>query len=399
MDGWSFTDSSVFQFFVRAADKGYLPSENRIPVEIYVMSPVDQPPTFDQEVYTYFIPEDRPLDSIIATVAVAVNSSVVYSIVPGSLPYTNVPPKFNISQEGKISVVAPLDREVTETFELTVKAETEATPALVAYTHVTVQIMDVNDNAPKFESNPYRISVAENAQVGSKVIHIIARDADTGVNADVSYAFALEDTEVSNMFAIDPTTGWITTLVGLNREDTDEYIFNVIATDRGVKEHLSAVTTVHITVLDHNDEPPVFSSSLYKGAINEDALPGTIIITVTSTDRDLGDNTLVRYYITDGNPLGQFNIRNTGEVYVNKALDREATPFYELTVSATDGAFVSEAKIGVTVLDANDNAPVCDQVRGSSVRDTGINLSAKRWKSANSRDDGNLWRALCVWHI
>lgn len=326
------------------------------------MSPADEPPVFEQEMHTYFIPEDRPVDSVIATVSALSNTTIVYSIVPGYQPYTNVPAKFGIDQEGKIKVMAPLDRELTETFELTVKAETEATPGLVAYTHVTVQIMDINDNKPSFESNPYVVCIAENAKVGSKVIQVTAKDIDAGANSDISYHFADGSTQVSNVFAIDTSSGWITTLIQVDREETEEYNFQVIARDRGAEVKLTDTASVHVTVLDHNDEPPVFHEEQYKGAVNEDAKPGTIILTVATEDRDLGNNANVRYYIVDGNPLGQFNIRNTGEVYVNKALDREEIPWYELTVAATDGAFVSEVKMTVTVLDANDNAPHCEQV-------------------------------------
>ena len=98
-----------------------------------------------------------------------------------------------------------------------------------------------------------------------------------------------------------------------------------------------------------------------RGAVNEDALPGTIILMVSTTDLDLAQNAKVAYYITGGDPLGQFNIRSTGEVYVNKELDRESKSYYELTVSATDGAFVSQIKVYITILDANDNPPVCEQ--------------------------------------
>ena len=334
-------------------------------MSIYVMSAADHPPSFEQEMHTYFIPEDRPAGSTIATMSAACNTSIVYSIVAGSQPYTNVPAKFSIDQGGKMTVTAELDREATETFELTVKAETEATPSLVAYTHVTIQVMDINDNRPSFESDPYTISIAENTAVGAKVIQVVANDADAGVNAEVSYEFALENTQISNVFAIDPTTGWVTTLIQLDREDVAEYTFRVLARDHGAGRSLHGATTVTVTLLDHNDEPPTFHSSHYEGAVNEDALPGTIIRTVTSTDRDLPDNAHVRYYITRGNPLGQFSIRSTGEVYVNKALDREVTSQYQLTVVATDGAFVTDVKVTITVLDANDNSPQCEQVRFS----------------------------------
>ena len=238
----------MIQFFVRCTVKGSPPDENDVPVEIYVMDPEDYPPHFEQPIYTYFIPEDRPVSSVIATVHAESNDTIVYSIVPGSLPYTNVPEKFGIRSNGQISVVDDLDREITKTFELTIKAETETSPPLVAYTKVTVQIMDINDNNPVFESKAYQISIAENAEVGTKLTQVIAHDLDEGANADISYDFVPEHSKLSNIFGIDSESGWITTLVELDRETTASYTFNISATDRGTQFRLRDVTTVYITV-------------------------------------------------------------------------------------------------------------------------------------------------------
>lgn len=53
-------------------------------------------------------------------------------------------------------------------------------------------------------------------------------------------------------------------------------------------------------------------------------------------------------------------------MYVKGPLDREKRSFYLINITATDGLFVSQAKVEVTVMDANDNSPVCDQVSGSA---------------------------------
>ena len=55
-------------------------------------------------------------------------------------------------------------------------------------------------------------------------------------------------------------------------------------------------------------------------------------------------------------------IKQTGEVFVSKALDREALNSYDLQISATDGVFVSVIRVQIQILDANDNAPRCEQV-------------------------------------
>lgn len=48
-------------------------------------------------------------------------------------------------------------------------------------------------------------------------------------------------------------------------------------------------------------------------------------------------------------------------VAVSKTLDREERDFYLLNITATDGTFVTKATVEITVLDANDNSPVCEK--------------------------------------
>ena len=259
----------------------------------------------------------------------------------------------------QVRVIEALDRETTERFELTVRAETRTSPSLVGFTRITVQLMDVNDNAPKFESNPYRVSVAENAALGSSIVQVAARDVDSGGSADISYSF--DDRSGGSVFAIDAASGWVSTLVRLDRETTPSYELHVVATDHGVVA-LSDTTVVIVTITDHNDEPPVFTRRSYVSSIVEDATPGTVVTTVSTTDADLEINANVVYHICDGDRRGQFGVRPGGEIYVNKRLDRESKARYRLKVMATDGAFVTAAEVRVDILDANDNSPVCDMV-------------------------------------
>jgi Cadherin domain. len=86
--------------------------------------------------------------------------------------------------------------------------------------------------------------------------------------------------------------------------------------------------------------------------VNEDALPGTVLLTLSISDAD-SDPAPSTFYITQGDTHAQFAIRSTGEVYVTRALDREAQDSYSLTVLVTDGKFVSTAQLDVDILDAN----------------------------------------------
>lgn len=327
------------------------------------MTSLDRPPLFEKDVYSYFVTESYPIGSIIATITANSNDSLVYRIVPGNKASANVPPKFSIDSSGAIKIINELDRESVKKFELSIRAETLASPGLVAHTTAVIHIQDVNDNRPAFATNHFTAGIAENGNVGAKVVQVEAYDLDSGINGEIVYKVAVEDETFHQLFSIDPATGWITCVASLDRENASKYEFNVIAADRGAAGGLSSSAVVTIRVIDQNDEEPVFAQSHYNGAVNEDALPGTIILTVTATDRDQEPNNIVNFHISEGDPYGQFNVRKTGEMYVNKELDRELKPSYDLVVLATDGLFVSRARISITILDANDNTPVCDQVR------------------------------------
>ena len=169
--------NQLFQFFVRASDKGSPPTFTDVPVEVYIMDSEAQPPQFEDPLYTYFVSEEKPASTIIASVSASTrnNASLLYTIVSGDSQKHNSMGTFTIKPtNGEITMVASLDREVVNMYELTVRAETRASPALVAYTQVNVQVIDVNDNSPLFEAHSYDVRMAENSEIGTEVVQ--ARD-------------------------------------------------------------------------------------------------------------------------------------------------------------------------------------------------------------------------------
>jgi len=347
----------VFEFFVRAKRKNSA-AHLDVPVEIYIMGAADQPPVFEQTVYRFNILEDSALSTVVGSVSAQSNGSILYRFVSDS----RLQGDFDVNSSGDIVSVRALDRETHELYELTLRAETRASPPLVAHTRVMIHVGDVNDNAPQFETDRYAAVIAEGSPPGTQVIQVVAEDADFGLNGQFYYMMRNES--VAGMFVCDSSTGSISLTGEPDRESVAEYRLRVLAVDRGVPR-LTSVTEVVVTVSDENDNAPVFLHSTYSGAVNEDALPGTIILVVMATDADVDPNNVVTYHIAAGDALGQFGVRRSGEVYVNKLLDREEEAHYRLSVLATDGAFTAMATVSVNILDANDNSPVCEQVSPS----------------------------------
>lgn len=140
----------------------------------------------------------------------------------------------------------------------------------------------------------------------------------------------------------------------LDKEQKAEYKFHVVATDSGVPKH-SARTTVIVRLKDYNDSPTKFKEKLYKSEVSENALPGTVILSVDVEDADVDLSTPVEFYIIGGDPYNQFQIKKTGELYVAKSLDREAIDKYDLEIIVTDGLFTDITHVSVKVLDENGN--------------------------------------------
>lgn len=338
------------------------PQENEVPVNVIIVPSTVVLPKFEQQRYEFFISEKAPIGTIVSTLNASSAEPINYGFVPAPVDsivelHQSV---FSISDSGKIVLNSALDRESTTAYQLVVKAETSLSPPLIAYCDVTINVMDENDNRPIFDSNPYVVTLAENIGKGSSVLKVVAKDADSGSNSEVMYSFGSDVGNAANVFRLDSTSGWISTLSQLDYETVSWYNFSVIARDKGNPQLLSTAT-IMIRIQDYNDNPPEFERQHYDAVIYEHAVPGTVIVNLEIKDADF-EPSKNDFYITKGNQMGQFQVRENGEIFVNKPLDREYIASYLLEVLVTDGLFVSKTKVSIEVLDTNDSPPVCLKV-------------------------------------
>ncbi|KAL1114860.1 hypothetical protein AAG570_007684, partial [Ranatra chinensis] len=354
--------NQVFQFFVRASDCGNPSLHADVPVDVYIMSSNDIPPIFERSDDKFFLSESVSPGTVITRVKLVSDISVHYKLVSGV-------DLFSIDSTGKITFTGQLDRETSVSHILGILAFSDSSPPLTALTEISVQVVDHNDNRPYFDSDVYDILIAENLEEGSPILKVHAEDADEGTNGEVRYLLAGPGSEV---FAVDSHTGWITTLITLDREITPLYTLTIIATDSGTPQ-LSSNTTVHIALVDYNDNPPKFLKDSYISAVNEDALPGTVVVQVAVTDLD-SEISNIEFHIIAGDSHSQFAVRGTGEVYVARSLDRETIDRYQLTVLATDGKYVAVTALQVDILDANDQKPYCLRHRYRETLSEGVAL-------------------------
>lgn len=349
-----------YKLIVEANDQGKDPHPltATATVHITVEDENDNSPQFSKKRYIVQVPENVAVDTEVIQVEATDkdegnNAKVHYSIISG-----NIKGQFYIySPTGVIHVINPLDYEMNREYNLRIKAQDGGRPPQINSTGIVViQVVDVNDNAPMFVSTPFQATVLENVPIGYSVIHIQAIDGDSGENARLEYQ--LTDTTPGFPFTINNSTGWITVSEELDRETTDFYTFGVVARDNG-RPAMSSSASVSITVMDVNDNVPTFTEKTYSLKINEDAIVGTSVLTVTAVDRDV--NSVVTYQISSGNTRNRFAITSQsggGLITLALPLDYKQERQYVLTLTASDGMLYDTAQVFINVTDANTHRPV-----------------------------------------
>uniref|UniRef100_A0A8C3XJ89 Protocadherin Fat 3 n=2 Tax=Chelydra serpentina TaxID=8475 RepID=A0A8C3XJ89_CHESE len=376
-NGWMVTKgnfnqlkNTVLSFFVKAVDGGIPMKHSLIPVYIHVLPPEAVLPSFSQPQYSFTIPEDTLIGSTLDILHVLPSQGAVYSTVNGELAENNKEGIFIIDQDtGIIKLDKRLDHETNPAFHFKVAATIQLDKVDIVLTvDVEVKVLDVNDNKPVFEAANYEAVIMEGMPIGINLIQVKAIDADWGANGQVTYTLSVESEldKITEAFTIDSNSGWISTLKDLDHEKNPTFTFAVVASDLGEAFSFSSTTLVSVTVTDINDNAPVFEHEVYRGSVKESDPPGEVVAVLSTWDEDTSEvNRQVSYHITGGNPKGKFAlglVQNEWKVYVKRPLDREEQDIYFLNITATDGLFVTQAAVEVTVTDVNDNSPVCDQV-------------------------------------
>ncbi|XP_016396188.1 protocadherin Fat 4 [Sinocyclocheilus rhinocerous] len=229
----------------------------------------------------------------------------------------------------------------------------------------TVDVLDVNDNPPIFQSKSYSATVSETTTVGSDVLRVRADDADVSPeNNRITYSIlhpVPDDFEVRQ-------DGNIRLKQRLNYNNVQQYIFTVEARDKG---ELSDTTTVTITVEDFDNLNPYFDHSLYEASIEENQAGQLSDVTpeaIKAQDGDTGISEPVVYSITTVLPneyQSNLNIdRNSGVISVTTTLDREEIDQITVYIQAAqqdDASKTANAVVSVTIEDVNDNPPKFEQ--------------------------------------
>lgn len=363
-DGLDYEKATQYNIWIQAADSDKPSLRSVMLLTINVTDANDNAPKMEKLIYNAEIMEEEsPPQTIVKVKAFdadsADNGEITYRL------YNDYEGTFEIDADsGEIYTTMRLDREEQASYELVVEAVDQGMPQLTGTASVLIQLLDKNDNPPKF-TRLFSVNVTENAEIGSFVIQVTSSDLDEGVNANSSYSFTENPGE---KFKIDALSGNVTLAGHLDREQQDEYILIIAASDGAWR----AETLISITIQDQNDNAPEFEHSFYSFNFPELQRAVSFVGQVIATDRDKqGPNSVISYSLQ--HPSDLFTIDPaTGEIFSKRSIKYkhsqtiQSSPenMYSMTVLATDNGkppMYSECLVNINIVDANNNQPKFEQ--------------------------------------
>lgn len=347
-----------------AVDGGTPPRSGSVTIHITVLDANDNAPVFSQEVYKASLPENSLPDTVVARVSATdadagANGEVTYEFSRISEKARKL---FALNQKsGEITVIGPIDYEEESTYEIRIQGKDGT--GLTSDTKVSIDIIDVNDNAPTIFLKSLNNPVPENAPPGTEVGIINVQDRDSESNRQIQCSiqqnvpFKLVPS-IKNYFSL-MTTG------ELDRELITDYNISITATDEG-SPPLASSKTLQLSVADVNDNPPVFDKQSYIAHVTENNSQGSSVSSVTARDPDWRQNGSVFYSLLPGEvnglPVSSLLSVNgdTGVIHTVRSFDYEQFKDFKVQVLARDNGsppLSSNVTVSVYVVDVNDNSP------------------------------------------
>uniref|UniRef100_A0A8C0JBM0 Cadherin domain-containing protein n=1 Tax=Chelonoidis abingdonii TaxID=106734 RepID=A0A8C0JBM0_CHEAB len=288
-----------------------------------------------------------------------INSLQSYQLSPNQYFILEVKESQDGNKYADLVLQKSLDRESQRSLHLILTAVDGGQPQRTGTAQIWINVTDANDNPPVFTQELYKVSLRENAPTGSLVLQVKATDNDEGSNAQICYIISKVSEKTLQKFSLDSENGKITVKEPLDFEETRDYTMAVEAKDGG---GLVTHCKVEIEVIDENDNAPEVTFTSVSSPVPEDSVPGTVIALISVNDLDFGDNGKVACHLMDDFP---FTIRSSSNNYykllTDSPLDREKTPEYNITITATDKGtppLSTQKTILLQISDINDNAPV-----------------------------------------
>ena len=360
-----------FRVLIAATDKGAVPQTGVLDLWVQVCELNDNSPIFSSkpEDFIFNLNENTANGVVVGTplrnlttdadlgafcaedTANAQDNVIVYELDTENVTL------FTVRENGEIVVSGDIDYEQVQNATLEITGMDLGEPSREASVVVTINIIDLNDNAPVFDPSFYNTSVAENATLGTQLgVKVMVSDLDSGNNGAFDLALSGQGAQD---FAID-SEGVIRIDRKLDRENQSIYMLTITATDKG-SPSMNSTAELVINVVDINDSPPMFNQSLYTVTVSENIPEGTNVLTVVAEDGDVAHTRDITYSLAGS--YAHFKIDNvTGRIYPSSPSCVDMNTTYAFMVIATDQplfglAFTATAAVQITVYDDNTATP------------------------------------------
>ncbi|KAK3560427.1 hypothetical protein QTP86_008449 [Hemibagrus guttatus] len=359
----------VITVIVTVRDKGFPQMSSSMNLTVIVEDINDHDPVFSQASYSILIYEDTPRGASLLTIQandndtgnngevrykisesgfvvdsmtafdedLGVNSHLTYFIENG-----NSEEFFILYPNGTFQILQNLDREVQGHHKITIIAVDSGFPPLTGTGTIHVLVEDINDNEPLFDDHEFNTFISEDDPIGTIFATITATDKDIGINGEIWYSLK----ESSAPFSINETSGELINTGALDRETIASYNLTVVAHDGNSRNSLSSSATVHVIVVDVNDNSPQLLYGPYVANIPAEMPKGSVVCAVIAKDADEGKNGQLNFSLYGQHAHLLTVSSDKGTVYTIDALKR--TRDFTVNICVQDGG--TNPKMDTTTL-------------------------------------------------
>ncbi len=331
---------AFYDVTVVCRDLGSHPNVALQEVHVKVLDINDESPKFDQLSYNTHIKENNEIDDELIQISASdmdqgENAEIRYSLAPDAKNLFTINP-----QTGVILVNTILDHEMQREILFHAVATDLGEPPMSSSALISVSILDTGEETPLFAQHRYEFGIFENKPGGNDVgVVKLSEHHSRGYS---QFHFPTEDNDDAQFFEIDRSSGKITTKISLDREGKSVYYTKVVATKHGLHEQTGTVS-VTIYIADQNDCPPIitFPSAKNNSLQISGSIPrGHEIVQIKATDRDLGDNAKLSYYIAGGNRDGIFALNPaSGVLLAAKNFEAISKTNFRLAIVVQDNGY------------------------------------------------------------
>ncbi len=342
----NYEDFRIYDMEIIATDKGSNSLSGKCKVKILITDMNDNHPEISIKSFSSPVKEDIAVNTVIAVVSVSDKDSgengQIDIHISDDLPFAL---KESSDNYYELLISEPLDREKVPEYDITITVTDRGNPSLSDNETITLELLDVNDNVPQFPKTFYTIPVMENNAPGALLSSLTAIDPDLHENQYLVY-FILEreivNTSMSMLFSINPENGNLYALKTFDYEIEKEFLFHIEARDSGVPP-LSSNVTVHIIIMDQNDNTPLIVSPWRAhGSVVEDKIPrstdkGNLIAKVIAIDSDSVHNSRITYQFLHNTDATLFSLdQYNGEIRTMRMFSYRDSRHQQLVVIAKD---------------------------------------------------------------